>query len=214
MPECGMVSVTRRTGARGKDRRLAVEDKLQQAMERLLEQGHSFTQVSVEQLAAEADIARATFYLHFRDKGELVARLMSRVTEEVVSATRAASPQTRARSELRRMIKAVVDVYRRHYAVMAAIVETAAYDAQVEQLFRQMMDTLIGVNRRLLQQMKQAGQPRSPPLVADVVTWAFERSCHQLVRNRKPAQVNALVDALTHVVWNAMYVPQDGGDAD
>lgn len=207
-----MPSVTRRTGARGQERRSTVEDNLQQAMERLLERGHSFTQVSVEQLAAEAGIARGTFYLHFRDKGELVARLMARVTDEITAAARLESPETAQRDDLRKTVKAVVDLYRRHYAVMAAIVETAAYDPHVENLFQAMMRTLIEVNRKALQRRKQAGvtPPGVPPLTPDVVTWAFERACHQLIRGRKRAQVTALVDSLTHILWTAIYEPGRG----
>lgn len=204
-----MASVTRRSAASGDARRGAMEDRLQQAMERLLQKGSSFTQVSVEQLAAETGISRATFYLHFRDKGELVARLMARVTAEIIEAAVLDSPETVTREELKRSIRAVVGVYRRHYAVMAAIVETSAYDAQVAALFRQMMERLIEVNRRALQRLKQAGRRPAelPAQVADVITWAFERSCHQLTRGRKPAQVNAVTEALTHVIWTAVYAP-------
>lgn len=202
-----MRSVTRRTGERGSDRRMAVEESLQGAMERLLEKGSSFTQVSVEQLATEAGISRATFYLHFRDKGELVARLMARVTAEIIAASTLDSPETVTREALKKTVKAVVTAYHRHYAVMAAIVETAAYDEQVELLFREMMDQLVDVNRRALQRLKQAGRIPDDvvPQVAEVITWAFERSCHQLLRSRKPAQVNAASEALTHVIWNSLY---------
>lgn len=202
-----MRSVTRRTGERGRDRRAIMEDTLQQAMERLLEKGHSFTQVSVEQLAAEAGISRATFYLHFRDKGELVARLMARVTTQIIDAASLGSPETVSYEELRKTVRAVVNAYRRHYAVMAAIVETAAYDEQVDALFQAMMEQLVDVNRRALQRLKQAKlKPADlPPQVADVITWAFERSCHQLLRGRKPAQVRAVVDSLTHIIWSAVY---------
>lgn len=206
-----MASVTRRTGTRGSDRRAAVGDKLQQAMERLLEKRVSFTQVSVELLASEAGISRATFYLHFRDKGELVARLMASVTADVVQAATLDEPEQVTRADLRKSVKAVVALHRRHYAVMAAIIETAAYDEQVEALFQDMMERLIEVNRGAIRHLKQAGRlSASVPLqVAETITWGFERSCHQMLRQASTAQVKALVDALTHVIWNSVYaVPQ------
>jgi len=202
-----MASVTRRTGTRGETQRLNVADRLQQAMEQLLEKGLGFTQVSVEELAAEAGIARATFYLHFRDKGELVARLMARVTTEIVEAATLRTPDRVTRGDLKKTVKAVVTTYQRHYAVMAAIVETSAYDPQVEAQFRKMMDQLVDVNRRAVQRLKQAGRlsADTPPQIADVITWAFERSCHQLTHGRKPTQINALIESLTHVIWSSMY---------
>ena len=204
-----MASVTRRTGARGKAQRRSVEDNLERALARLVDGGASFTQLSVEALAAEAGIARATFYLHFRDKGELVAKLMQRVTEEITAAARLDAPETATRDDLRATVAAVVALYRRHYAVMAAIVETAAYDPQVARLFQAMMRTLIEVNRKALVRRRAAGLVADdvPALTPDVVTWAFERACHQLIRVRRRAQVEALVEALTHIVWTAIYAP-------
>lgn len=206
-----MPSVTRRTGARGSGRRGTVEENLQRAMERLLEKGHNFTQVSVEQLAAEAGIARGTFYLHFRDKGELVAKLMARVTQAITEAARLESPETAQRADVRATVKAVVSLYREHYAVMAAIVETAAYDPEVERLFQAMMATLVEVNRKAMSRRRQAGLlgANVPPLTPDVVTWAFERACHQLILGRKPAQVEALVESLTHIIWTSIYARTD-----
>ncbi|MGH8079289.1 MAG: TetR/AcrR family transcriptional regulator [Lysobacter sp.] len=204
-----MASVTRRTGERGNDRREVMEDRLQQAMERLLEKGSSFTQVSVEQLAVEAGIARATFYLHFRDKGELVSKLMAGVTQDVVAAAQLPSEDV-TREQLRAVIKKVVKLYLRHYAVMSAIVETAAYDAQVEQLFQKMMDRLCDVNRQMLQRRKQAGRipADTPNQLADVLTWAFERSCHQLIHGRSAAQVNGVIDSLTLLLWTSLHAPK------
>jgi AcrR family transcriptional regulator len=50
---------------------------LLEAMERLLSQGQSFSALTVETLASEAGIARATFYLRFKDKSALVASLLA-----------------------------------------------------------------------------------------------------------------------------------------
>jgi|CXWL01.1.fsa_nt_gi AcrR family transcriptional regulator len=204
-----MASVTRSTGKRGDVKRAAVADNLQAAMERLLEHGASFTQISVDALATEAGIARATFYLHFRDKGELVARLAARVTAEILEASTLRSPETVTRVELKKSVRAVLGIYHRHHAVLAAMVETSAYDADVAQLFRDMMERLIEVNRRTVLRLKQVGRLPAdhPPQVAEVVTWAFERSGHQLIRGRSPAQLNAIAGALTHVIWNSIYTP-------
>ncbi|MCI1710868.1 MAG: TetR/AcrR family transcriptional regulator [Chiayiivirga sp.] len=209
-----MASVTRRTGARGQTQRTSVEERLQQAMERLLAKGQSYTQVSVEQLALEAGIARGTFYLHFRDKGELVARLMRRVADEIAVAATVRTPETVTRDDLKASVKAVVTTYRRHYAVMAAIVETSAYDPQVQAQFRAMMRGLVEVNERAVQRLKRAGRLPAglPSQVADVVTWAFERSCHQLIAGGRRTSLAALVESLTHVIWSSLYAPAGGQD--
>jgi len=78
-----MRSVTRRP--RGRPDGTTVSSLLE-ALERMLEQGRSFTTVSVDELAREAGISRATFYLHFRNKGDVVRRLMEEVEKEVAAA--------------------------------------------------------------------------------------------------------------------------------
>ncbi len=204
-----MASITRRTGIRGNDKRNAVEDKLEAALQRLIDAGESFTQVSVEQLAKEAGIARATFYLHFRDKGELVTRRMAQAAEEVIAAARVDAPETITQEGVKKVIRAVAKVYRLHYAVLTAAAETAVYDEAVREHYDELMQRLIDVNRRTLQRLIKARRlpAGTPPLIADTLTWAFERSCRQLLYHCKPAQFNALVDALTLMTWNSLYTP-------
>ena len=78
---------TRKTRAQRGETKVTVEERLLAATERLLAQDHTFGSLTIEQLTTEAGMSRGTFYLHFRDKGELVARLMKVVTDEVVDST-------------------------------------------------------------------------------------------------------------------------------
>ena len=55
-----------------RDRRGAAQEKLLAALERQLENGTSFAAVNVADLAADAGISRATFYIHFQDKVDLL----------------------------------------------------------------------------------------------------------------------------------------------
>ena len=76
-----MGSVTRKAGIDRGRRREEVEAKLLAAVERLLESGESYTEISVERLAREAGVARSTFYVYFNDKGHLLQKL----TEDVIA---------------------------------------------------------------------------------------------------------------------------------
>lgn len=206
-----MPSITRRARARSPDTQAGVVEALVGAMERLIGQGHSFTALSVEQLAREAGIARSTFYLHFSDKGQLVHRLLQRIAEELSAAAGLwfAQPELTQREDLQAGIRSIVDVYERHHAVMTAVVETAAYDPEVAQLFHGMMDALVSESRRSLRRIQQSGKahPDATPEVADVLTWMLERACYQLLKGRKPAQRERLAETLTHIAWTAMFAP-------
>src|ERR1700744_1198893 len=78
-----MPSATRKPqGGRGlarEQRREQMERRLLDATERLMRDGASFTELSVDRLSTEAGIARASFYVYFEDKGHLLRRLAGQV---------------------------------------------------------------------------------------------------------------------------------------
>ena len=121
-----MASVTRRA-RNDVDVALNMEERLQQALERLLDRGLTITAISVDALSREAGIARATFYLHFRDKGELVARLIARVADEVVGAGGLwfVHAEDARFEDLRAAMARFFDAYLEHHAILAAAAETA-----------------------------------------------------------------------------------------
>ena len=193
-----------------------VEELLIGAMERLVAAGQSFTSVSVEELAREAGIARSTFYLHFRDKGELVQGLMQRVMTEVLDAMGVwlSQPQLASRADLRVAISGVVHAYQKHRAVMLAAVETAAYDPAVASIFYDKMNHMAQLTRLAVEGVARGKGATAPlPEVSDILVWAHERCCHQLLGNKKPEQVERIIDALVHVSWHALYAPDALGAA-
>ena len=56
-----------------------MERRLLDATERLMSEGASFTEISVDRLSTEAGISRASFYIYFDDKGHLLRRLAGQV---------------------------------------------------------------------------------------------------------------------------------------
>ena len=63
--------------------------RLLDATERLMRDGASFTELSVDRLATEAGISRASFYIYFEDKGHLLRRLASQVFDDLADRRRA-----------------------------------------------------------------------------------------------------------------------------
>ena len=84
-----MPSVTRKSRSNRAQRRESVQAELLGAVERLLERGESYTELSVERLVAEAGVSRSTFYVYFEDKGHLLRELTDEVLEQMLSSTRA-----------------------------------------------------------------------------------------------------------------------------
>jgi len=204
-----MPSVTRAAQGGKQDRREAMERRLLEATERLVNEGTSFTELSVERLAAEAGISRSTFYVHFKDKGDVAQRLARTVLAELHEASsrwwNVAASATRA--DIEATVAAIVAVYRGHAAAFTAVVETATYDPAVSGELASLMQGIVEATRVAIEQGQAAGvmRPVVPAETAAVLTWMVERSCYQMVRGAAPAGDPAIAGVLTDIIWTTLY---------
>lgn len=205
-----MASVTRRART-DVDAALNMEERLQLALERLLDRGLTITAISIDALAREAGIARATFYLHFRDKGELVARLIARVADEVVGAGGLwfVHAEDARFEDLRAAMARFFDAYMQHHAILAAAAETAPYDAQVGELHSRMIERFVAESRQAVQRIAASGRAHAglPTMVAEVLSWSVNHTYVQYGKGLDDARREAFIDTWTHVVWHAIFAP-------
>jgi AcrR family transcriptional regulator len=197
-------SVTRRTT--GSPRRLAAPARLIEATERLLASGTPYIGLSVEQLCSEAGVARSTFYVHFRDKGELVTRVAERMLDQLTEAAEAWWVPDADRVDLLAATRRLVVVYARHRAVLGALAETAAYDPEL----RAVQEALVDGHARPLAELIEAG--KRDGTVRDVHTretvvalvGMVQAACARLAVDDEDA-LDRLAEAITAVAWHALY---------
>jgi AcrR family transcriptional regulator len=207
-----MPSVTRRSQSSRARRREEIRDRLLAVVERLLEEGESYTEISVERLVSAARLSRSTFYVYFQDKGELLTTWFGEIQAEAESAARDwwALGADSTRDDLRAALAKVVSTYRPHTTLMAAMYDAAAYDPGVRELMEAMMDWNIAGLRKHIRSGQRDGliDPELPAQqTAAWLTWMAERGLHQLVRGASDAELERLVDAYTAIVWNTLYAP-------
>ena len=207
-----MPSITRKAQSSRAQRRDDIRAKLLAAVEQMLADGESFTELSVERLVAQAGVARSTFYVYFEDKGELLRAWLEDITDSLDdSAKDWWNLDARAdRDDLRKALSSIVLTYRPHTNLMAAAFDAAAYDPAV----REAAMGLMTHNAAGLRKHIKAGQrdgfvdPNLPAAeVAQWLTWMAERGLHQLVRGADDGTVETLIDAYTAIVWNTLYAP-------
>ncbi|MEV4626516.1 helix-turn-helix domain-containing protein [Micromonospora sp. NPDC049523] len=150
-----MPSITRRSV--DPDRRASVEAEIVAATVRLLAEGVSFTELGVQRIAAEAGVARSTFYTHFRDKSELLMRLAGTM--------RTSGYDIVATWQLADGLDALIDVfqrvtalYREYAVVFAAISEVAGYDTAVREFWAAGSNRFLEFGGRILEAEQQAGR--------------------------------------------------------
>src|SRR5437660_329256 len=171
-----MPSVTRRRQSSRAQRREDVRDRLLAVVEQLLEQGESYTEISVERLVSEAGISRSTFYVYFQDKGDLLRSWFTEIEAELESAARDwwALDSGSRREDLRAALDEVVKTYRPHTTLMAAMYDAAAYDPGLRELVETMMSGNIAGLRKHIRAGQKEGfvDPDLPPQqTAQWLTW-------------------------------------------
>jgi AcrR family transcriptional regulator len=183
----------------------ATRDALIDATKRLLGGGTSFAALKAEHIVEEAGMSRATFYLHFRDKSELVAAL---ATDQVAwrdeIGAEALTDPTLRRETLHAMIADIVTRWAENHAVLSAIIEVAEYDPAMADTWRTAMHE---VADKAAQQFRARwvghnDGPQDPDTVAEIFTWMFERSCHQILRD--PTRQDTLTESIVEIIWRVL----------
>jgi AcrR family transcriptional regulator len=210
-----MPSVTRkpqptREQAR-QQRREQMELQLLDATERLMRDGASYTELSVDRLSTEAGISRASFYIYFEDKGHLLRRLAGQVFADLAeSADRWRSVAWRRNSDdVRTAMAAIVAGYRRHQPVLVALNEMAAYDPVVGATYRNLLTAITGQTTRVIEEGQADGSIRpqlAAPTTASALTWMVERTCQQNLPGAPDSYDAELAATLAEVIWATLYL--------
>lgn len=209
-----MPSVTRKQANREQERqqrREQIERRLLDATERLMREGASFTELSVDRLSSAAGISRASFYIYFEDKGHLLRRLANQVFADLAdSADRWWSVATRHDpGDVRAAMDGIIASYRRHQPVLVALNEMAGYDPLVAATYRNLLTAVTGRMTRVIESGQADGSIRpelSAATTASALTWMVERACQQNLPTASAGYDGELAATLTEIVWGALYL--------
>jgi AcrR family transcriptional regulator len=204
-----MPSITRRR-PREPDRRAAVEAQVLAATKRLLTSGAGFTELGVQQIAAEAGVARSTFYLYFRDKSDLLIHLAGDLKEQVftlVADWRPTGP-TGGPDALAAAYANILRFYRGNVAVLTAVNEAAAYDPVIRDFWDGQLARFAEVVAARLSEEQGAGRLGAgldPVAAARVIVWGGERVIARHVALDDGSGDAALARELALQQWHGAY---------
>jgi len=210
-----MPSVTRKPQARREQtrqqRREQMERRLLDATERLMRDGASFTELSVDRLATQAGISRASFYIYFEDKGHLLRRLAGQVFADLAdSADQWWSVAGRRNpDDVRAAMAGIVATYRRHQPVLVALNEMAAYDPVVGATYSNLLTAITGRLTRVIEDGQADGSIRrelSAATAASALTWMVERACQQNLPTAGASYDAELAATLAEIIWGTLYL--------
>jgi AcrR family transcriptional regulator len=183
----------------------ATKTELIEATKRLLATGVAVADLSAERVSVEAGMSRATFYLHFKDKRELIVALAADQVawKDQIGAETLAAPDL-DRSAVHQIIGDVLRLWLDNQPTLSAIIEMAEYDPEMSATWRSAMGEVAETaGRQFAAHWENSPDaPSDPMVIAEIFTWMWERSCHQILRD--PKRFDALRDAMTDVIWRVL----------
>jgi AcrR family transcriptional regulator len=206
-----MPSVTRKPQTNREQRRELMERRLLDATERLMGEGASFTELSVDRLSTEAGISRASFYIYFEDKAHLLRRLARQVMRDLAEggARWWGVAWRHDPNDVRAAMAGIIASYRRHQPVLVALNEMAAYDPLVAATYRNLITDISQRLTRVIEDGQADGSIRRElpaATTADALTWMVERACHQNLPVKSREYDAELAATLAEIAWGALYL--------
>lgn len=191
----------------GRRRREATQERILAAFRGLLETGSPVAAMSVDRICQAAGVSRSTFYAHFPDKTELIARLAAEDSEPWMALAEPvlADPGS-GRADVERVIRTLVANWREHAVVGAAIIELAEYDAAAHGAWQATISSMAQTvaDHLRLRWAGRESEHADPDTVAEVLAWMVERCCHKMLPADEPADDERAIAALTEVVWRVL----------
>ncbi|MSW84976.1 MAG: TetR family transcriptional regulator [Actinobacteria bacterium] len=202
------MSTGERRAAPATAKRAAAQAAVLRATEELLAEGAAFSDLAVERIAGRAGISRTAFYFHFADKRDLLRALTGEVNALVhEQAARWLEGDGDPQAQLRSALRGTRDLFREHAVLVRAIVEVAAYDDAIAQLWRETVGQLAAAAERRIELERQRGASTcaDPHATAVALTWMTERTLYEQVGPQPAVDDDALVEALAAIWTRAIY---------
>jgi TetR/AcrR family transcriptional regulator, ethionamide resistance regulator len=191
-------------------RRADAEERALRAVEALMEEGLSYTEMPVLRIAQEAGMARSTFYMHFADKTELLIRLGDRATDELFEVAEAwwRGDHSEGIPGVVRTMRAMISGFRRHERMLLALTEVAAYEPAVAAFWLQRVAGFVVIVEERLRELQAEGRVSAsldPSATAGVLTLMVERGISLHVRIDQGDGDLRLAEALGRAIWLTTY---------
>lgn len=187
-------------------------EQLREAIERLLDDGQSYTDIGIDRIVGEAGIPRSTFYVYFEDRSDLLRALFHDLQRRLGSyvAPWWALDADAGRDDVHRVMDELVRGYKPFTALMAAVHDAAGYDPAMRELVSELIERSTDDMTAHLERGQREGFVNPdllPRPTAAYLTRMVERTMHQVVRTADEPELADAVEALTEITWQTLYAP-------
>jgi AcrR family transcriptional regulator len=202
------VSARGESGAPGTGRRRrrspeVAEREIVGAAEALLRE-RPFRRLTVDEVMRRTELSRPSFYVHFRDRHELVLRVVEHIGGELFAMSeRWYSGDGDGPALVRDAVGGLVGVFAEHGPVLRALADAAVEDPRVEEAYLQLIQRFVDATARHIEEEIAAGRvlPLDPLQSATALVWMMERYL-QLSLGRPSGTPRETVAETLSTIWS------------
>ena len=173
------------------------EREILEAAEQLLRE-LPFREITVEAVMSRTGLKRPAFYVHFRDRHDLVLRLIGEIGAELFEM----ADKWLKGGDLRAGVDGVVAVYAKHGPVLRAISDAAVDDPDVEQAYHGLVQRFIDATAEHIRAEQRSGRAEGMTArrTAAALVWMNERYLSMCLGRGKQLKPREVADTL-HQIW-------------
>jgi AcrR family transcriptional regulator len=187
------------------------EREILQAAEQLLRE-RPLRDITIEQVMLRTGLKRPAFYAHFRDRNDLILRVVQYIGGELfVMADRWLLGDDPERDVLA-ALEGVAEVYMTHGRVLRALADAAPADARVESAYRGLVQAFIDATAEHIRSEQAARRtPRDLDAqeTARALVWLNERYLSEAFGHGPQDDPSRVIGILSHI-WLATLYGQTG----
>jgi TetR/AcrR family transcriptional regulator, ethionamide resistance regulator len=186
----------------------AAQREIIEAAERLLHE-RPFRELTVDEVMRRTGLSRPSFYVYFRDRHDLVLRVVEHVGRELFQRAdiwlgiSGAGPDG-----VRRGMEGVVEVYGQHAAALRALADAAADDPDVEQAYGALIQGFVDSTAERIAAEMRAGII-APELdaaeISKALTWMCERYLYNAFAPDRRVPHDRVVETLSQILTRVLY---------
>jgi len=186
-----------------------------EAEREILEAAESFLrrrplrELTIDEVMAETSLSRPAFYVYFRDRHDLVLRLIGELGAELFEmADKWLEGTGDPRGNLRAAVEGVVAAYARHGPVLRALADAAGNDPQVEAAYRGLAERFIDATADHIRQETRTGliTGLNAKRTAAALVWMNERYLSTCLGHDPRVRPRDVADTLYNVWLRTLYL--------
>jgi AcrR family transcriptional regulator len=161
-------------------------------------------ELTIDEVMAGTGLSRPAFYVYFRDRHDLVLRLISEIGAELFEM----ADKWLKGNDLRAGVEGVVAVYAKHGPVLRAISDAAVDDPDVEEAYHGLVQRFIDATAEhiRLEQKDGRAEGMTARRTAAALVWMNERYLSMCLGGSKQLKPREVSDTLAQIWMRTLYL--------